>query len=151
MYVPMDSKGIYRWEHSSGHCQDTWYLESFFAMNANTESNQCCLLILMAVCAISYFWSISILLPLNGIYILVCLLNRCSGQVGDYVEKNGSYKMASAKFKQELLKRKIERAMSPNIFPFEIMLIRNNTWGLICWQRYKQESYMCKGVVPVQS
>ena len=42
-------------------------------------------------------------------------------QVGDSSEQNGSYKMASSKFKQTLLKKKRERGMSPCIHGFEIM------------------------------
>ena len=49
-------------------------------------------------------------------------------QVGDSSEQNGAYKIACSKFKRDLFKKKRERKMSPQIFPYEIMLVINYAW-----------------------
>ena len=51
--------------------------------------------------------------------------------------------MVSAKFKQELLKRKIERVMSPNISPFEIVIIINEAWKFYFSRVEKNKMAIC--------
>lgn len=60
-------------------------------------------------------------------------------QVGNLSQQNGLYKMVSVKFKQELLRKKRQKGMSPHIFLFEIMLIINNDGSKTCMRVDKKK------------
>ena len=50
-------------------------------------------------------------------------------QVGDSSEQNGSYKIALAKAKEELIKIKKRKHMKPTILPYEIIPLINTAWA----------------------